>query len=178
MRQVSGVCSPALAQDSGKLATGYCDYTVAVWDITQNYALAYTLNNVREFECESQSCGWWQFNRVKISPHGDLLASVIRDARIPIWDLTTGQRIATIEPTGKDQVFPGDLAFGDDGTILATSKPNGIFMHDATSGQIIKSMPAGKDTTSENLEFSPDGKLLISSDSDGKIQVWGIISLP
>ena len=82
-------------------------------------------------------------NGVAFSPDGKLLATADGDGTVRLWNPATGQPVGAPLPA--------------DPTVPVTG-PNGKVSVVATSVC--------------EVAFSPDGKLLASADSDGKVRLW------
>jgi RNA polymerase sigma factor (sigma-70 family) len=106
------------------------------------------------------------------SPDGKLLVTGGQ-----VWDTATGKNLQTLS---------GGLepAFSADGKLLAlagylSNQDESVFLYDTTSWRRVRSMkanPPGKKTVSGSsrpaLAFSPDGKWLVATTTDGGIRIW------
>ena len=112
----------------------------------------------------------------RFSPNGSILASVdgLNDV-ILLWDLATGQRLATLDGH-IHWIF--ELAFSSDGTTLASGGgDSAVLLWDVESGQHLATL--GKQDRTQGrrddvyaLAFSPDGRTLARGGADGLIQLW------
>ncbi len=101
------------------------------------------------------------------SPDGTMLASGGRDSMIHLWEVDTGNTLLTL--TGHDNKITG-LAFSPDGNRLVSASFLVIYIWDVETGQLLtKSQPT---TTPMNLQFSPNGKIVVSGRHDGTIKLW------
>jgi WD40 repeat protein len=102
-----------------------------------------------------------------ISPDNHLLAG-ITDYDVPVWDLTTGKRMATLRTLFG---HPMSLAFSPDSTLLATAdQDTAIRVYDAHTGTL---QSAATDGVLESLAimFSADGKTILAGGTDRTISV-------
>ena len=105
------------------------------------------------------------------------------DNRVKLWDVGSGEPIASLEghmDVVSSVAFLSDgtrlaarsgysaVAFSSDGTRLATGSDNGILLWDVDSGEQI--------TTLGGHTLSPDGSRLAAVSGDGKILVWDVDS--
>lgn len=135
---------------------------------------------------------------VAISPDGQM-GAVTGSEGIWIWNVETGTQVATLvesphcppppaSPPGPcaERVDFTAIAFSPDGKILASSRcaqySNGscsqdrILLWDVSSKKPTSQLLANQVGLAVDLTFSPDGKLLASSNEDGTVSLWDIAS--
>lgn len=90
-------------------------------------------------------------------------------ALVRLWDVATGQEIATIKGHGRAVT---KVAFSRDGKLLATSSnENTITIWDVATRRELKTL-SGHTASIDSLDFSPDSHLLASAGDDGATFLW------
>jgi WD40 repeat protein len=107
---------------------------------------------------------------VAFSPDGKSLATASRDRQTKIWDMSTGQKVRTLQTADHNVTF---LAFSPDGQILATGCDRLIKLWNVATGEEISTL-AGHTNTVTSLAFSADGTFLISGAEDNTIKIWRV----
>ena len=109
---------------------------------------------------------------VAFSPDGTTLASCagFRDRRIRIWDLETGNQIATIDHGAES------VAFSPDGGTLASGSNYGLGLWDVeTVTQKASASSAEGIWGIRSVAFSPDGRTLAAGSwSDNTVTLWDV----
>ena len=111
---------------------------------------------------------------IAISPTGGTLATGHGDGSSYLWNMASGQLIATITPPDPNNFSAGDdvrsLAFSPDGKTLAAGLGNGmIVLRDVATLQTIAAFDDGFGRGAvSSLAFSPDGKTLAAADLGGR----------
>ena len=109
---------------------------------------------------------------VAFSPDGTL-ASGSWDNTVKLWDVATGENIATLEEH-EEQVR--SVAFSPDGTLLASgSEDNTVKLWDVATRTNIATLGYYKDCAGVySVVFSPDGTILASGSWDNMVRLWDI----
>ena len=147
----------AFSPDSKLLATGSRDDTLRVYDIEQG-----------------TSAGRWKFERrietVVFSSDGRYIAAGSRDKRAAVFDLETKQRVGPwLEHGGEVHV----VALNEDATLMATGATDGMVRVWEIPDGILRYAyrhNEGKDV--RDVQFSPQGKLVLSASDDGTARLW------
>ncbi len=104
-----------------------------------------------------------------ISPDGQILASGSYDDTIKLWQLSTGEEIATLVGHSDDVE---SVAFHPDGEILASgSYDRTIKLWQLSTGKNIRTL-SGNSEDIESVAFSPNGQILASGGDDNTIKLW------
>jgi WD40 repeat protein/DNA-binding SARP family transcriptional activator len=141
-----------------QLATGGDDGYLRVWDTD-------TGDLVAEFDRhDGESASAHAF-----SPDGRLVVGHWADlGETVVFDVRSGEEILVIR---LDEVHGVD--YSPDGTTLAlgTVGEDGVYLHDARTGERIRRLGIGTDHA-RVAKFSPDGRWLASAHGDGFVRIW------
>lgn len=166
--------SVAYSSDGKWLAAGSHQGTVQLWDASTGES-SWTIAAHRGV-----------VSGVSFSPDSKLLASVGEDGKVSVWDRSSGRETLALRDNG--MLF--DVAFRPDGKRIATATTSGmVYEWDVASGRKTMSLRAHEDPKTGQLvpelrkpnstyvyavAYSPDGKQLAASSSDGLVRVWNI----
>jgi WD40 repeat protein len=173
-----GVGSVAFSIDGKSLASSSwnvsrnTDKIIKLWDVS-------TGKNIATLKGHTA-----MVNSLVFSPDGKTLASGSEDETIRIWDVATGRDNATLKSPGS---FPADVVFNKDGKMLASvnvdSETNAIIMiklWDLNTQREIATLDKESERPDSDwpcvVNFSPDGKTLVSGHFDGTIWLWNVAS--
>src|SRR5262249_11776130 len=82
-------------------------------------------------------------------------------------------RIGTVRLRQPSEVC--SVAFSPDGKLLATGgRYEGVRLWDATTGKVLRFLPAKGAQGIFHLACSPDSKTLVSSVDDGAVEIWDV----
>ncbi|MDE0484245.1 MAG: dockerin type I domain-containing protein [Candidatus Poribacteria bacterium] len=162
----------AVSQDGKRLASASHDKTVSLWNAETGEYLHTLAEGNRLVES------------VAFSPDGQTLASS-SDA-VYLWNTNTGTLLHSLKRG--DFFFGGDsIAFSPDGKIIAGTFENdwgewdraidgwpppvddGFYLWDVDTGKLLRTT---RIRGTKSLAFSPDGKTIVSGDSNGSIHLW------
>ena len=149
-----------LGEEGTRLAGGFSDGTVRVWELDRGVALPSMTLNAHGSVVQS----------MKFTPDGTRLATASEDGVVQVWDvgrLGAAEALTVLGTAG--------FGFSPDGSQLAIGGDDGaVQVYDAASGETIRTvtMPARVWA----VAFSPDGQRLAASGERGAIAVWDALS--
>ena len=109
---------------------------------------------------------------VSFSPDGATLASGALDGTVRLWDVVTGEPIATLEGH-TDAVY--SVSFSPDGATLASGAGDGtVRLWDVVTGEPIATLEGYTDRV-HSVSFSPDG-VTLASGAGGTILLWAVVT--
>ena len=150
------VLSVDFARNNRWIASGTEAGIVCVWNVTPGHASSQRLKG------HSGTVSY-----VVFSPDGSRFASASKDTTARLWNPETGDQLAVV--IGHAECVYG-LAFSPDGQILASaSHDTSVRLWNSFTGKSVYEPlePAG----ANNIDFSPDGKLMAGGFNDGVV-LW------
>lgn len=159
-KHISIVWGLAIAPDGSQLATSSDDWTLRVWDL-DDYHL---VSNI-----EAPPGG---FLDVVFAPDGRSLIVSDISGKIHVLDLETESLSAAFDGA-KDPA--ARLSVSPDGLYVAAGSHDGadILIWEMSSGRIVQELP-GHAATVNSVEFTPDGRGLVSGSDDGTARLWRV----
>jgi WD40 repeat protein len=163
------VSDVAFSPDGGTLLSGSWDTTARAWRVPETFSVSRFLSgHVGEVDGIA-------FSRSK-----PLLAtSGVDDNTTRLWDLPGGQ------PHGhplRHDTYPQRLAFSRDGRLIATAAGYGGTVtiwevaHERRLRTIQLHDPSDETYSVQDVAFSPDGRLLVTGDSEMQVRFWHVDS--
>ena len=152
------------------IASASCDGTVKLWDTT-TFKVIHTMHGHTDLVA-----------RVIFSPDGKLLATTGNDKTIRIWETSTGKQLRILNgdngygralafsPNGKWLAF-GSTHYHEHRTKRLPDVPRQILLMEVATGRTLTSLH-GHDRSISHVEFSANGKRLLSSSYDQTVKVW------
>ncbi|HEX4322157.1 MAG TPA: c-type cytochrome domain-containing protein [Acidobacteriaceae bacterium] len=151
------IYSIAWSPDGKLIASGSYDRMIKLWD-------AGTGKELRNLQDHIDAVF-----AVAFSPDGRLLASASQDRTVKIWDVATGKRLYTLSDASDGL---NSVAFSRSGDRIAAGgydKTIYVWKLGEDDGHLSQSLIADEDSLLA-LVWSPDGKAIITSSSDGSIR--------
>ncbi len=139
--------------DGRIIATGSRDTTVRLWDAETGKAL----------RVMASDNDW--VNGVAFHPNGKWLASSHQDTLVQLRDMATGEVIRRFEGL---HTRANAVAITPDGTRIASCGSTSTMIWNVETGALLLSLPQG----GHSLDFSPDGRTLVTAGYDGKLGIW------
>ena len=164
------VSSVAFSSDGKLLASGSWEGTVRLWNVASGDCVAILAGHTD------------RVNAVAFSTDGCTIASGADDRTVRVWDASSHRCVTILGTRGAVK----SIAFSPDGTLLASGewpiaprwRDRQLRVWDVTSYQCIATWTTHEPATAMlTVAFSPDGTLLASGASDGKIHLWSVSSL-
>ena len=149
-----------LSRDRSRVALLDTDVSVQVWDVATRQQLGGSLRL-------SSNITWAAF-----SPDLLMIAIGSEDGAFGVWRVETSQPI--IAPL-KMAAIATKVEFSPDGNILATTWGGGITFWDARRWAKLKEFQA-HDSQVLWIEFSPDGRRLVSAAFNRPLKIWDVAS--
>jgi WD40 repeat protein len=150
------VRSVAFQPHGRTLASASDDNSLRIWDV-QSGKLLRTLEGHQSFVIG-----------VAFDSSGDSLVSGSLDSTLKRWDVQSGQLLATIE--GRHKVLSVTLAPGGE-TLASGGSDSTLKLWEVQSGKLIRTLE-GHTETVDAVAFSPDGRLLATTDRYHSTRLW------
>jgi eukaryotic-like serine/threonine-protein kinase len=150
------------SHDGKKLAIGYLDGEVRLWDYETERLLT---------EFKDQHRRIWS---VAFSPDDKWLVAAGDEGLVAFYDLRTGRKFLSI-PTS---TWTLGLAFASDGRTLVSNEADGtVRLWNFATREIALTLKGHVGYVSMDPSFSRDGKYLVTTGSDGTVRLWEAATL-
>lgn len=171
----AGIQSAILASDSHRLITGCVDGTIVVWDSDtgeplRNFGPANlpsktTRRRMRSFDD-------MRVNGICCSSDGKLIVSGGNDGTVCLWDALTCEQIRGLNRPYQFPVF--SVCFSPDNSIIAFGHSGGVMLWFANESD--SPIDFGHQAEVRKVDFSADGRMLVSASWDETVRVWDVSS--
>jgi len=104
-----------------------------------------------------------------ISTGGRYLGLLLADGTVRIWDLELGVQRPPLKPKGQAQL----AVPSPDGRTVAMASADGVTLYDLGTRGALGSL-SGLKGTALAVAFTPDGKVIATGGSDGKVTLWPV----
>jgi WD40 repeat protein len=151
------IYSVAWSRDGKLMASGSYDRIVKLWDASTGQELRNLQDHIDAV-----------FS-VAFSPDGKHLASGSQDRTVKIWDIASGQRLFTLSDASDGLTSLAYSPGGNDIAAAGYDKTIYVWHLGNDEGSLTQSLIADEDSILA-LIWSPDGKTIITSSSDGSIR--------
>ena len=161
------IASFAYSPDGNTIVSGGGDKTVRLWD-------AHTGGNIYTLTGHTETVV-----AVAYSPDGNTIVSASRDKTVRLWDTATGENLKTLSGH-KDIIVT--VAYSPDGNIIVSGGWDGMLHRwDAHTGAPLKTyeiytgvlyFARGHAGAITHTAYSPDGKTIATTGTDGAMQWW------
>jgi len=149
----------ALSPDSSLLASAQGGHVIRLWKTTARQQLAVLSGHRGEVRA------------ISFSADGKILASGSLDSTIILWNSGTGEQIRQM--TDSRNKIVRSLSFSRDGAKLASTSGDDILIWDLHTGAITVAL-RGYQGTVLSIQFSPDGKSLVSTARPLTLLLWNL----
>jgi WD40 repeat protein/DNA-binding SARP family transcriptional activator len=115
-----------------------------------------------------------RFPSAAFAPDGKVIAvGGVNSGRTILWDVSTGRPIQIVHHS--DGLVVRGVAFSPDGSLLGTASVDTGQISDLRSGAAVATLK-GHESNVHSIDFSPDGRLVVTGSADGTARVWDVPS--
>jgi WD40 repeat protein len=151
----------AFSPDGKLLVSGDRGGAVRLWDVA-------TAREARSFAGHTDSV-----LAVAFAPDGRSLVSAGKDGTVRVWDAATGKERARV---GAQARGLGGLSVGREGTLTVIDQAGEVEVWAWRPGGEIRQVAGGTYEAVFAVEFTPDGKSVVTVDKHGTTRVWDAAS--
>ncbi|KAG8990146.1 hypothetical protein FRB93_003312 [Tulasnella sp. JGI-2019a] len=158
------VCSVAWLPDGKRIVSGSADKSLRMWDASTGAQVGYIQqDHIHDAQCISWSPDWMKI--VSGSSNGTLT----------VWDITTREPTRLGQPVlGGHTRHVYSLALAPKSDKIVTASLDGTLrLWDTSSGDLL-GQPERQTAKVARLDFSLDGKRIVSEDKEGRRAIWEI----
>ncbi|MDS3859526.1 WD40 repeat domain-containing protein [Thermosynechococcaceae cyanobacterium BACA0444] len=161
--------------DGTVLATAGFDGVTRLWDTQGLEAISHSPNSdpvgIPSLPClHTLSLHRGQLLGLSFSPDGSLVATAGQDSVIPLWQVSTGQPVATLAGH-RDLIW--SVVFSQDGQSLYSVSNNEIKFW-SVAARLCERTLHGLSVTCRTLAIHPGGTRLVTGGNDRQIRLWDL----
>lgn len=164
------VTTVALNPDGDRVASGSQDGTIVMWDVVTGERIGTFIGHVDAI------------SDIFFSPDGRKIVSTSKDGSVRLWDIATGQQEYAI---GGYKLTDWKVILYENGMSLASDMKRGVPLRakryinlwDLDTGKLIEIQIGHTNGGVTSIDFSDDGKTLISGSPAGTVLVWDILNI-
>jgi WD40 repeat protein len=173
--------SLAVSPDGKTLVSASADASIRIWDVATARELPTPFRRPMH---EGTQCRWLSF-----SSDGKLLATCVEEEPVHLWDFVQGRELRQlhhVNEKSREPVSLNTMTFSPDGGAVAAGVRHcdkAICFWDVKSGRFLNGLTTVPASTSRSiflpicsLGYSPDGKILASTNLDRTIRLWEVAS--
>jgi WD40 repeat protein len=116
-------------------------------------------------------CDYRDMTNFAFTPDGNQIITINDPDHIHFWEISTG---AVMQSFSGPYRITSNIIFSADGVLLVVGSYNEVGFYRVSDGARIGSISSDTDSAFYELGFSSDGTQLMSSSTDGTLQVWGV----
>jgi WD40 repeat protein len=151
------VMTAVFSADGKRVLTASLDHTARVWDISSETAVLVLRGHARGLQSAA------------FDHDGSRLVTSGLDGTARVWDVAIPDDPAISLPRGRGTA---EATYSPDGYRLVTADFDNGYLWNAGSGEHIGTLSGHRPNTGVDTAFSDNGKLLVTSSSDGTARVW------
>lgn len=156
---------PIFALDDNLLVSGSVDGAARLWRVSDGKLLRTFRGSIGNDQGRVNAFS------MALSPDGSLLATEYPYEHISVWNISNGSLVKT---------FPGKyVSFSPDGSLLTLSALDNSGQNPSTQlwqvvdWTLLRTLNKQQGET-DTIQFSPDGKMLITTDRGGDAKLWNV----
>ena len=159
------VNSVVFCPDGNRIISASADKTVRIWNARTGEQIGQPLEGHSKY-----------INSVAYCSKEEKIVSASDDGTVIIWNAQTGDRLHTLNHIGKVL----SVAIRQDGQKIVSASYSKtiktLCIWDANTGNLLKTISDGIPDTITSVNFSPDGKTIVSTSVDHTVGVWDVLT--
>ncbi len=164
------ISTVALNPEGDRVASGSQDGTIVMWDVVTGERIGTFIGHADEI------------SEIFFSPDGRKIVSTSKDGSVRLWNIATGQQKYCIAGY---KLTDWKVILYENGMLLASDMKRGVALRakryinlwDLDTGRRIETLIGHTNGGVTSIDFSEDGKTLITGGINGTVLVWDIPSI-